>query len=159
MGVDINAPKVTLHVSVWVEIHWICKIKFTIRRHAPRERVSWNFERSLTVLQRSRSRSTWACELKYRISYVWWRCWSHAPRERVSWNYSYADWLKSKVVTLHVSVWVEITLITGILDSHLVTLHVSVWVEINVLLSKLICISSHAPRERVSWNHQYMLRN
>ena len=55
--------------------------------HAPRERVSWNFSYGLRL-------TLWCC---------------HAPRERVSWNafYSLCNFLV--MVTLHVSVWVEIT--------------------------------------------------
>ena len=100
---------VTLHVSVWVEI--FCKISSEIgfASHAPRERVSWNVNDNGTkVIFRShapRERVSWndiyegmpACER------------SHAPRERVSWNMM-ADIDKAKLaVTLHVSVWVEIS--------------------------------------------------
>ncbi len=55
----------------------------------------------------------------------------HAPRERVSWNLNLALRNKNAVVTLHVSVWVE--MIAAIIASAtwLVTLHVSVWVEID----------------------------
>ena len=76
---------VTLHVSVWVEIlnslvenmksesrsTWACELKWTNARqqrwrdsHAPRERVSWNPQRTQMADGRT----------------------SHAPRERVSWN-------------------------------------------------------------------------
>ena len=97
----------------------------------------------------------------------------HAPRERVSWNYSLDVGSIYNIVTLHVSVWVEM-LMTDI-KPHLswVTLHVSVWVEISIRAwaavkvwsrstwaCELKCRSSssirpldcHAPRERVSWN-------
>ena len=54
--------------------------------HAPRERVSWNFNScAVTILQ-----------------------WCHAPRERVSWNRVVHGWAGQRLVTLHVSVWVEI---------------------------------------------------
>ena len=33
---------------------------------------------------------------------------SHAPRERVSWNASFVEPTWEEIVTLHVSVWVEI---------------------------------------------------
>ena len=79
------------------------------------------------------------------------------------------------MVTLHVSVWVEIFVLWIYLLFYIVTLHVSVWVEIiwkNIYKSfcitsrstwacELKCINmfwtqitspSHAPRERVSWN-------
>ena len=99
--------EVTLHVSVWVEIistfnclnvlrsrsTWACELKLIVfpstlnsASHAPRERVSWNTQ-NLTTLEAK---------------------WSHAPRERVSWNCMTTSWLTRVVVTLHVSVWVEI---------------------------------------------------
>ena len=99
---------------------------------------------------------------------------SHAPRERVSWNiwkeYGKVNlgvvtlhvsvWVEIdfdlskvgyKVVTLHVSVWVEINVESGVTITFFVTLHVSVWVEIyfGTQYSKS---RGHAPRERVSWN-------
>ena len=98
--------------------------------HAPRERVSWNdyFLRPLHLVQKSRS--TWACELKW-LTIIWrnvltlsrstWACElkfscggskggevRHAPRERVSWNFLTVFYSDSLYVTLHVSVWVEI---------------------------------------------------
>ena len=83
-----NTRRVTLHVSVWVEIlrfakcatslggsrsTWACELKFDNEvienssvSHAPRERVSWNaLEYSDSRGQTGKSRSTWACELKY----------------------------------------------------------------------------------------------
>ena len=107
MNIHIKRIMVTLHVSVWVEIHWICKIKFTIR-----------------------SRSTWACELKCDIGYIATDIGGHAPRERVSWNFF--NWFRRKFalrVTLHVSVWVEIPDTIDEQVMNFVTLHVSVWVE------------------------------
>ncbi len=100
---------------------------------------------------------------------------SHAPRERVSWNVSSLIAQNISIqVTLHVSVWVEICVILKIWLIKFVTLHVSVWVEINMYRFGLLCcmvtlhvsvwveimpmpfcghfVSSHAPRERVSWN-------
>ena len=100
--------------------------------HAPRERVSWNI--------------LIACLLCAFIR--------HAPRERVSWNLIAKYVLSHKSVTLHVSVWVEISIpliVLGLAKSrstwacelkfvnavfHVlksVTLHVSVWVEISSL--------------------------
>ena len=83
-----TTSSVTLHVSVWVEM----KIKYFLsepaKRHAPRERVSWNYSYLIKYLNISvtlhvsvwveikykhtvycvlQSRSTWACELKYGI--------------------------------------------------------------------------------------------
>ena len=76
--------------------------------HAPRERVSWNSGQEYILLKKSR----------------------HAPRERVSWNLNLALRNKNAVVTLHVSVWVEIDFSDAERQEHGVTLHVSVWVEI-----------------------------
>ena len=53
----------------------------------------------------------------------------HAPRERVSWNEIYFIILSCDLVTLHVSVWVEIPSLIHLLKCSRVTLHVSVWVE------------------------------
>ncbi len=76
---------------------WACELKWRINQlqktwlsHAPRERVSWNF-------------------FKSRFSVF---VWSHAPRERVSWNMPWNAKICVKIVTLHVSVWVEIFAIT-----------------------------------------------
>ena len=70
---------------------------------------------------------------------------SHAPRERVSWN-ALADWYwTGVVVTLHVSVWVEIVS-PRYTDFYLmVTLHVSVWVEIHckIMVSALSTVTLH----------------
>ena len=123
------SDSVTLHVSVWVEIistfnclnvlrsrsTWACELKLIVfpstlnsASHAPRERVSWNTQ-NLTTLEAK---------------------WSHAPRERVSWNCMTTSWLTRVVVTLHVSVWVEMRLQVYGVCKIAVTLHVSVWVEI-----------------------------
>ena len=99
-------------------------------RHAPRERVSWNFM------------------LKFAFTPI--EC--HAPRERVSWNSCFVICSILYDVTLHVSVWVEMKWKTLRKQWKRVTLHVSVWVEICYHIThKLLCVS-HAPRERVSWN-------
>ena len=98
----------------------------------------------------------------------------HAPRERVSWNADNFYNINRFFVTLHVSVWVEIVFQQedsqcnlsrstwacelkshGIRDSThdcRVTLHVSVWVEMIPIEVVAEFVSSHAPRERVSWN-------
>ena len=59
--------KVTLHVSVWVEMTDEEPTEEEPTGHAPRERVSWN-ENVCTDFQ---------------------ICCGHAPRERVSWNLLY----------------------------------------------------------------------
>ena len=105
---EISRASVTLHVSVWVEIIKIGKKTLDEAGHAPRERVSWNFHKHLTMGLQSvtlhvsvwveirytiycmlifwASRSTWACELKL---------------------YDIGQGITHKFVTLHVSVWVE----------------------------------------------------
>ena len=120
--------RVTLHVSVWVEIlyfftfkaiiwsrsTWACELKFAPFpkfvphiSHAPRERVSWNLVYSAVKLSIG-SRSTWACELKWIGVAHHTSVTGHAPRERVSWNCAFIQFLTIS--------------------------------------------PSHAPRERVSWN-------
>ena len=126
---------VTLHVSVWVEIHFIFQDIEKIS-----SRSTWacelKFEMKDTEEQEEESRSTWACELKFCVWRVRWNLW----------------------VTLHVSVWVEI----GKSDRNplkpCVTLHVSVWVEMTTWKSWQIFSVSHAPRERVSWNAWYVMQ-
>ena len=76
----------------------------------------------------------------------------HAPRERVSWNVKVDFGAEEAIVTLHVSVWVEIHRLPHLVQNCNVTLHVSVWVEIQVYSSNRLLIFGHAPRERVSWN-------
>ena len=152
---SLSIPQVTLHVSVWVEI----ADKFGERDFY-------------------KSRSTWACELKFCIGFGGVCNASHAPRERVSWNINNLITFNRVFVTLHVSVWVEINCSGDCILSILVTLHVSVWVEIEEFYSykhlsmsrstwacelKLRCsngtwtYSSHAPRERVSWNWDVLM--
>ena len=78
----------------------------------------------------NRSRSTWACELKYASLLIRKKVDSHAPRERVSWNPTDTSKAYADTVTLHVSVWVEMRQMLKQAVSGTVTLHVSVWVEI-----------------------------
>ncbi len=123
--------------------------------HAPRERVSWNCRLGLSAEFHRRSRSTWACELKSFVLDLLTSATGHAPRERVSWNLMLNFCEKKQYVTLHVSVWVEMTfsaipqelqksrstwacelkcLCCYLFISTLsVTLHVSVWVEMIVI--------------------------
>ena len=99
--------KVTLHVSVWVEM------------------------KSMNIhIKRIMSRSTWACELKSEKIQHLRRQTGHAPRERVSWNDGIDFNTVKTVVTLHVSVWVEMQRQQESIRAGNVTLHVSVWVEI-----------------------------
>ena len=99
--------KVTLHVSVWVEIFawFICLF-------AKMSRSTWacelKFYSLCVILKIWLSRSTWACELKLLYFVLYSIFLRHAPRERVSWNYCNYIITHSRMVTLHVSVWVEI---------------------------------------------------
>ena len=103
---------VTLHVSVWVEI-----CLFTLCMNC-----IW-------------SRSTWACELKFKKVCYNKRAKCHAPRERVSWNF-----VSCMIVPLK-------------LPGHAPRERVS-WNSFKAFsFSGFI---GHAPRERVSWNiHLY----
>ena len=100
---------VTLHVSVWVEIlrssilsnavmsrsTWACELKLLseysrakVNCHAPRERVSWNFQFDLCCQN--------IPEVTLHVS-VWVEIWNFRLKVYVF------------CVTLHVSVWVEIS--------------------------------------------------
>ena len=124
---------VTLHVSVWVEIPstvmtysppmsrstWACELKFLKQARKAKivqSRSTWACELKCSTHSANRgksaSRSTWACELKYTNSVLALCVYRHAPRERVSWNSPYVNNFKSPCVTLHVSVWVEILVIS-----------------------------------------------
>ena len=186
---------VTLHVSVWVEmqidsisilntvrhaprerVSWnadLTGVTLNYQSHAPRERVSWNAVVFVSVIIISghapRERVSWNVTDKLVKEYIS----GHAPRERVSWNFAETGKDTRYLVTLHVSVWVEISKILKIPIHTGVTLHVSVWVEIRQSFrwkfhsesrSTWACelkfngnmVSGiyvrHAPRERVSWN-------
>ena len=129
----------------------ISRAAIQLSRHAPRERVSWNkvvacgctcFFVTLHVsvwveIKLSadneivvKSRSTWACELKCQSVTIFVRQFCHAPRERVSWNFTPTLSRYCLIVTLHVSVWVEMKSHKDLTATPKVTLHVSVWVEI-----------------------------
>ena len=180
---------------------WACELKWTEYKptdngnsHAPRERVSWNREHLhqnntlwvtlhvsvwveigmfTNLLKRFLSRSTWACELKWRIQRTAPLQCSHAPRERVSWNtkfpeYTYtpgesrSTWAcelkfqKSYNYTLFItsrSTWaceLKSRNAFGHICTFSVTLHVSVWVEMHTVGITMTIMASHAPRERVS---------
>ena len=115
---------------------WACELKshpqqalHWRKRHAPRERVSWNIPfvmpYRLEVGHAPRERVSWNCKKEREREEQE----GHAPRERVSWNVISPPKYSSHHVTLHVSVWVEISSITWRSCSFSVTLHVSVWVE------------------------------
>ena len=138
---------------------WACELKSSPCRcvrlrccHAPRERVSWNFEKKDEEynLYVTLHVSVWVeikkSNLMFRIYdvtlhvSVWveilmiWlhfmKLLGHAPRERVSWNFVVFFLVTFTLVTLHVSVWVEIHKVCKRFRYAIVTLHVSVWVEI-----------------------------
>ena len=128
--ISTNFIRVTLHVSVWVEMLSEYSSASVKSRHAPRERVSWNIRIKLLkifkVSHAPRERVSW--NASYRNAAAFSCC--HAPRERVSWNENVVDMGKQilghaprervswnclsrqynfrYIVTLHVSVWVEI---------------------------------------------------
>ena len=130
---QVSWYSVTLHVSVWVEIVDKPQQYLQIVSHAPRERVSWNLTNLIVLSMIQKSRSTWACELKFTpesdmkmvlLSRSTWACElklntiavpapvvCHAPRERVSWNRIFSSNFSVVWVTLHVSVWVEISVV------------------------------------------------
>ena len=92
------------------------------------------------------SRSTWACELKSTEYVNISNSHCHAPRERVSWNPMFCHIHNFHLVTLHVSVWVEIKNARIIFNTISVTLHVSVWVEM-----KLFTVFTSAEMSRSTW--------
>ena len=106
----IHTLWVTLHVSVWVEIqHLQLRSRFHWG-HAPRERVSWNDKLKEGYKNDKTSRSTWACELKLNrftrsAGLTWsrstWACELKCAIISSHWN--------TNPVTLHVSVWVEMS--------------------------------------------------
>ena len=123
-------------MSVWVEMPWWEEENHDCRGHAPRERVSWNIS---AVTQINKEFVTLHVSVWVEIS-----------------SSCKGSWLNE--VTLHVSVWVEMYTMCISICSINVTLHVSVWVEMKVLYQAILS-SSHAPRERVSWNlNRYTLK-
>ena len=142
---------VTLHVSVWVEIQGKAD-----RVYQYRSRSTWacelKYQKPLMNRWWTLSRSTWACELKlsyYEINLNLAKVTLHVSVWVEIW--SVLDRWNGTSVTLHVSVWVEIWPHCRLPETKEVTLHVSVWVEMKQL-SMLLEVLSHAPRERVSWN-------
>ena len=120
---------VTLHVSVWVEMQGVWRI------NTPHK-----------------SRSTWACELKFLEHKFLKGKMCHAPRERVSWNKS------SRIAAFSDNGHAPRERVSWNDYFHRlphlvqVTLHVSVWVEIVFNCDFKLVYYRHAPRERVSWN-------
>ena len=124
-----RTAKVTLHVSVWVEIS-VSEDGTVVANVTLHVSVWVEIFDKLYKATPDESRSTWACELKWQACIGCVRMPCHAPRERVSWNSKELYRAQSDFVTLHVSVWVEIHLMHISCHMTKVTLHVSVWVEI-----------------------------
>ena len=142
---------VTLHVSVWVEMH-------TDRRPPHGARVTLHVSVWVEICLKTSPTN--------RVS-------GHAPRERVSWNRKNTVIYYLIEVTLHVSVWVEMI---NAMHSCLMLLSRSTWAcelkylsvriynHFNLSRSTWACELKchpikctmneccHAPRERVSWN-------
>ena len=141
---------VTLHVSVWVEM---TIIQTSFWQDIVTLHVSVWVEIPIKMADNTSvaSRSTWACELKCCRSALHPTDIGHAPRERVSWNSPLTSAALNPLVTLHVSVWVEISSFAFCLS---VAGSRSTWAcELKSLTTQQACeIISHAPRERVSWN-------
>ena len=127
---EIKGYFVTLHVSVWVEIFelyvcrngigsrstWACELKLKNGRVQTAflwSRSTWACELKLVWFYHckilTQSRSTWACELKCKflqfnrgkcVSRSTWACELKCEAKWLFWG--------SILVTLHVSVWVEI---------------------------------------------------
>ena len=116
--------QVTLHVSVWVEIDStaIAYYSFTSRSTWACE-LKWNYLQFL--IRRKWSRSTWACELKSSFIFP-----------IIIWGSSRSTWAcELKYFDLQ-----------NLPYCHRVTLHVSVWVEIFRYYQKLI-----KPWSRSTW--------
>ena len=148
---------VTLHVSVWVEIHHLPHLAQNCNCHAPRERVSWNL-------------------LPYRAQMFELNVTLHVSVWVEIEKFGYTSW--TDCVTLHVRVWVEIfcllhkSFMGGSRSTWACELKFNVrWNYVIVSMSrstwacelKCTVVSSHwnryshAPRERVSWNLTYGL--
>ena len=121
----------------------------------PKSRSTWACELKCKFMYSffisCRSRSTWACELKLSVLQQLVISLRHAPRERVSWNWNRGSNLQTYKVTLHVSVWVEMSFF---LLSNISRTSRSTWACELKFFSVFHSFpsKSHAPRERVSWN-------
>ena len=144
--------QVTLHVSVWVEI----KIVATLQLFK-QSRSTWacelKFTISLNFVSSALSRSTWACELKCIICTVCSCHWSHAPRERVSWNSIFK--VSGNFSTASRSTWACELKCKSVQQHFGNLLSRSTWAcELKWPHGRVGRYSQrgHAPRERVSWN-------
>ena len=136
-SVRTRSAMVTLHVSVWVEMKfsfisvpqkmsrstWACELKLsndmlktrtinvTLHVSVWVEIYPWKWPENGSL-----SRSTWACELKWRL----WGYIKYSKGSRSTWacELKFDDLIKTFCylgVTLHVSVWVEISFFNIIL--------------------------------------------
>ena len=162
-------------MSVWVEINGIDTTAYADYSHAPRERVNWNLFILLYIRlpdrHAPRERVSWNSLIRSECFHRD----RHAPRERVSWNHICVLLVLISVVTLHVSVWVEMILWAFCKYSfasrstwacELKYLHCknsrhrlesrSTWAcELKLQTwPPRMTAWRHAPRERVSWNLQ-----
>ena len=116
-------------MSVWVEID-----SFSVNFELSKSRSTWacelKYAKSHYLRSKVESRSTWACELKLSLRLCWIVLTGHAPRERVSWNLLSLAQLgldRRHAPRERVS-WNFLN--TSFWREKCVTLHVSVWVEI-----------------------------
>ena len=116
-------------MSVWVEID-----SFSVNFELSKSRSTWacelKYAKSHYLRSKVESRSTWACELKLYDDIVVDEGGCHAPRERVSWNRWWcrlSHWIVRHAPRERVS-WNDETQAEQLKSE--VTLHVSVWVEI-----------------------------
>ena len=138
---------------------WACELKLNtiavpapVVCHAPRERVSWNCNAKSPLWNAWRHAPRERVSWNVRSSAVFAKLIRHAPRERVSWNrggFIILQVLKSHAPRERVS-WNPI--FSFLVTKNSVTLHVSVWVEISLSSPPFSTTARHAPRERVSWN-------
>ena len=148
---------VTLHVSVWVEIKYILFDEFMTR-----SRSTWACELKLRVscqiVGRASSRSTWACELKFNLFKVKSKSSRHAPRERVSWNFGDIHFIVKKFSHAPRERVSWNTLSNDILKTR--TMSRSTWAcELKFCIAYMTADPRcHAPRERVSWNCSHIVK-
>ena len=99
-----------------------------------KSRSTWacelKFEEYHTYSSQCLSRSTWACELKFCLYSIFYVAYCHAPRERVSWN---------------IQALLHYTKALSHAPRERVSWNLSLFLNLKVE-------KRHAPRERVSWN-------
>ena len=101
------------------------------KSHAPRERVSWNYVCDVCGEVYEKSRSTWACELKWTE----YKPTDNGNGSRSTWACELKLWQRSAVCWIQKSrsTWaceLKLLLTYTVIYDIMVMLHVSVWVEI-----------------------------